>query len=52
MVFLDTHYWTSEMPVFPMLEKLSEQGKYRNLILEIADEESEIIESIKRFTQK
>ena len=52
MVFLDTDYWTNEMPVFPMLKKLSEQGKYRNLILDIADEEAEIIESIKRFIQK
>ena len=52
MVFLDTDYWTCEMPVYPMLEELAKRGKYRNLILHIADDESKIVESIKQFTQK
>jgi len=50
MVFLDTHYWTEEMPIYPMLKSLSERGKYKNLILHIADEEQEIIDAIRQFT--
>ena len=52
MVFLGTQYWTEEMPIYPVLKLLSEQGKYRNLILHIADDEEEIIKTIQQFVQK
>ena len=50
MVFLDTHYWTEEIPIYPVLKSLSERGKYKNLILHIADKEQEIIDAIQQFT--
>ena len=51
MVFLDTDYWTSQMPVYPMLQQLSEAGRYKNLILSIGDEVEEIVASIRAFTE-
>lgn len=50
MIFLDKEYWTNDMPVYPLLSMLSEQGRYKNLLLSITDEEKEAIEAIKQFT--
>lgn len=50
MVFLDTDYWTKEMPVYPMLEQLSATGRYKNLILSIGDEVEETVTNILAFT--
>ena len=52
MLFLDTRYWTEEMPVYPMLQSLSERGKYRNLLLSISDNEQDIVKAIEQFSEK
>ena len=52
MVFLGTEYWTDEMPVYPLLEHLATKGKYRNLLLSLADDEGEIVETIKEFSRE
>ena len=52
MVFLGKDYWTEEMPVYPLLQHLTKTGKYRNLILSIADEEEEIVGNIMNFSKK
>ena len=49
MIFLGTEYWTDEMPVYPMLQKLSAKGKYRNLLLSLTDELTDIANIIKTF---
>ena len=49
MVFLGTEYWIEEMPVYPLLEHLATKGKYRNLLLSLADDEDEIVDTIKAF---
>ena len=49
MVFLGTEYWTEEMPVYPLLKHLATKGKYRNLLLSLADDEDAIVETIKEF---
>jgi predicted Rossmann-fold nucleotide-binding protein len=50
MIFLDTNYWTHEMPVYPLLEQLTAQGKYRNLLLTLSDAEDDIITAIQNFS--
>lgn len=49
MVFLDSKYWTDEMPVYPMLQHLMEVGKYRNLLLSIHDDEISVVNELLKF---
>lgn len=49
MVFLGIDYYTREMPVYPFLKQLVEVGKYKNLILAIADDCDEVVAEICRF---
>ncbi len=46
MIFLGTDYWTKEMPVYPLLQQLMQNGRYKNLILSIGDEIEEIVELV------
>lgn len=50
MVFLNEDYWTTERPIYPLLKKMTEDGKYKNLILSVGDTHAEIANSIKSFT--
>lgn len=52
MVFLDSDYWTTQMPVYPLLEELLSKGRYKNLILSLSDDESDVIAEIRKFTAK
>lgn len=52
MVFLDRNYWTNEMPVYPLLQQLTQKGKYKNLLLSISDDDNDIVEAITRFAQQ
>jgi predicted Rossmann-fold nucleotide-binding protein len=47
MIFLGTDYWMHEMPVYPLLQHLVDQGRYRNLMLSITDDELEVVDKIK-----
>lgn len=49
MVFFNEAYWCKERPIYPLLEQLSEEGKYQNLLLSISDQRAEIIQAIKDF---
>ena len=44
MVFLGTHYWREEMPVYTLLENMMREGKYQNLLLTLTDESREVID--------
>ena len=50
MIFLDTNYWTDEMPVYPLLEHLATKGKYQNLLLSLTDDENDIVVAINKFS--
>ena len=52
MVFLDSDYWTTQMPVYPLLEELLSKGRYKNLILSLSDDESDVIAEIRKFTEQ
>ena len=49
MVFLGREHWTQTMPVYPLLESLQAQGKYRNLLLSIVDTAEEAVQEIMSF---
>jgi predicted Rossmann-fold nucleotide-binding protein len=49
MVFLGREHWTRTMPVYPLLESLQEEGKYRNLLLSIVDTAEEAVSEILEF---
>jgi predicted Rossmann-fold nucleotide-binding protein len=52
MVFLDSHYWNVERPVYPLLKRMDEDGKYQNMILSLYDREDDVIAEIERFKQR
>ncbi len=49
MIFMDSHYWTEEMPVYPLMQHLIEKGKYRNLLMTLTDSGEEIVRTILAF---
>ena len=49
MVFFGEDYWTRQMPVYELLSRLQEQGKYRNLLLSITDDIESVVDHILSF---
>jgi predicted Rossmann-fold nucleotide-binding protein len=49
MIFYNSDYWTRFFPVYPLLESLHREGKYRNLILSMYDEADDIIMELENF---
>ncbi len=49
MVFLGKEYWEKKYPIYSLLSKLSDEGKYKNLKLSITDEESTVVEHLEKF---
>ncbi|MBR1551759.1 MAG: hypothetical protein IJ632_05500 [Muribaculaceae bacterium] len=49
MIFLGTEFWTHEMPVYPLLQTLSETGKYKNLLLTLTDDAACVMAELQRF---
>ncbi len=49
MVFLDTDYWTKEIPIYSLIQELVRRGKYENLILSIGDDVEQICADILSF---
>lgn len=52
MIFMDSRYWTKEMPVYPLMQHLMAMGKYRNLLLTLTDSTDEIVRIILDFQNK
>ena len=52
MVFLGRQFWTEEIPIYPLLERLMETGKYKNLLLTLTDDIDEVVDRIKTFSQQ
>ncbi|MDA7915975.1 hypothetical protein N9B94_01925 [Verrucomicrobia bacterium] len=50
MIFLNRSYWSTERPVYPMLKKMANEGKYQNMILSSCDTKDEAIKEIQAFT--
>ncbi len=51
MIFLGKHFWTEEVPVYPLIQHLLEEGKYQNLQLTLTDDMDEVETVLKDFQQ-
>jgi hypothetical protein len=49
MVFLNEKYWTEERPIYPLLKKMSDDGKYQNMLLSISNDSEDIMNVIRSF---
>ncbi len=49
MVFLNTKYWKETIPVYTFLDAMKKKGKYKNLILSISDQPTEVVKQILEF---
>ena len=49
MVFLGREHWTRKIPVYPLLEQLQCEGRYKNLLLSLADTAEEAAGKILEF---
>ena len=52
MIFMGKHFWTHEIPIYPLLEQLMETGKYKNLLLTLTDDIDEVVEVLESFSHK
>lgn len=52
IVFVGSEFWTKEVPVVPFMEHMMDNGRYKNLLLNIADTTEEIVQAIINFEQK
>lgn len=49
MVFLDSRFWTEEMPVYTLMQHLVKKGKYNNLLLSLTDSVDETVRTVEDF---
>ena len=49
MIFLGKSFWSEEMPIYPLLQQLSDRGKYKNLLLTLTDDPEEVIGELVKF---
>ena len=52
MIFLGKHFWTEEIPVYPLMERLMKTGRYRNLLLTLTDDIDEIVHTLQAYSQQ
>ena len=52
MVFFNSSYWDVDRPIYPLLCKMSEEGKYKNLILSSYDKKDDVVSEILKFSSK
>lgn len=46
MIFMGTEFWTTEVPIWPLLTDMLQRGKYKNLLLTLTDDVQEIVETL------
>lgn len=49
MVFLGRKFWTEDIPVYPFLKQMMQEGRYKNLQLKLTDSSHEVVEELLRF---
>lgn len=49
MVFLGSKFWTEDVPLYPLLQKLIEKGQYKNLSLTLTDDSEVILAKLTNF---
>ena len=51
MVLVGKDFWTRDIPVYPFMNDMLERGRYRNLLITLADDEADILAPILSFGQ-
>lgn len=46
MIFLGRKFWTEELPVYPLLEEMMRTGRYKNLLLTLTDDPSDVASAL------
>lgn len=49
MVFMGKRFWTDDLPIYPMIQHLIRNGRYKNLLLTLTDDPTEIETLLKDF---
>ena len=49
MIFMGQRFWTEDVPVYPMMHRMEENGRYKNLLMTLSDDPLEIEEVLKDF---
>ena len=49
MVFLGKEYYSVEIPIYPLLQDLVSREKYRNLMLSLTDDPTEVVDILMEF---
>ncbi len=49
MIFMNSRYWTEEMPVYPLMQHLMKEGKYKNLLITLSDSIDEMVNTLLDF---
>lgn len=49
MVFFGSRFWQTEVPIYPLLEHLMDNGRYKNLLLTLTDSRDEVVETLLSF---
>lgn len=52
MIFWGKEYWTKDRPIYPLVEDLSKQNKFRNLKLTLTDNHDEVIRKLSKFQEE
>ncbi len=52
MIFMGEKFWTQDMPIYPLLEKLMQTGRYKNLILSLNDDIDAVVRKVKEFGEQ
>lgn len=50
MVFFGRQFWTEEVPIYPLLEHLMANGRYKNLLLTLTDSHEEVVRTLCNFS--
>ena len=50
MVFLGIDFFSKEVPVYPLLQTLMDNGRYKDLLLTITDSQEEAVAAIMSFS--
>lgn len=49
MIFMGREFWTKDVLVYPLIQHMVDNGRYKNLLLTLTDDSSEIISVLKDF---
>lgn len=49
MIFFGSQFWQNEVPIYPLLEHLMANGRYKNLLLSLTDSREEVVKTLLDF---